>query len=608
VAQVQDSPPIVAEARLGRPLHPIVPLAVSDGGKFVAFIDNSWFAVEDKPMPIFVMAERGQPLRLEGHRPRTFCAAFLPDGKTLVSGGMDNVVRFWDVLSGKQLFSSPAYRGHIYALLVTRTGKEMVVATDGIRIWDVAARRELRRFHDPSKDFHLSSPSDAALSPDGKYVASYHSSRHVALWAYENGKLLRERAVYVGVVPGGDFYFTSDGSEISFGISSRRQLWNVKTGALAPGGLQVFPHYQLKEPDDRSECKFSRDGKTLAVGGTHGSLQLIDAEGKNAARHLLDQVSAVQGLAWSADGKTILSSTADNLAHEWTLAARTEVSRKTQPMPKDSEYLPRTGGRVWILQKDHLAIWDIAAGKQLSVLEKTAGHQLYRQGIHGPVVGFSPSGTMICARTCLDAGGVGLTVWDANTGRKKHFWTIETLVECVGVSDDGRTVCAHGRSPKDKETITIWDATSGKVRAELNTFLLGGESVSFRSLYPSPDGHTLAAAGEYQPRPMRGRDSPVVRDVIVWDLKSGKPLAVIPGRLPLAYSPDGRVLAYVDHDTTVNIFDVVTGRRARALPRHSAKVNGLTFSPDGRNLASCSEDATILVWDMASRFGKEKKK
>jgi WD40 repeat protein len=217
---------------------------------------------------------------------------------------------------------------------------------------------------------------------------------------------------------------------------------------------------------------------------------------------------------------------------------------------------------------------------------------------------------MIAGSATQEGGGKGIAVWETRTGKQKQSVRIETQVDCVGVSDDGRTVCAHVPGRGDKGKILLFDTAAGKIQAELSTFPIWREQVSFQRLYPSPDGRTLVAIGTFRrangppPMPSSSHDN---WNVLVWDVKSGKPLAVLPGGQALAYSPDGRILAYAN-DTTVTVYDLIRGTLSRASPRHSAKVTGLAFSPDGRTLASSSDDATILVWDLPGQFGKAQQK
>ncbi|BCL79568.1 WD40 repeat domain-containing protein [Ktedonobacteria bacterium brp13] len=64
----------------------------------------------------------------------------------------------------------------------------------------------------------------------------------------------------------------------------------------------------------------------------------------------------------------------------------------------------------------------------------------------------------------------------------------------------------------------------------------------------------------------------------------------------LVWSPDGRYLASGSADTTVKIWDAVTGAVLQTYTEHSAVVCALAWSPDGSSIVSSADRENPHLW------------
>ncbi|HEX6186776.1 MAG TPA: hypothetical protein VFZ40_01740, partial [Pyrinomonadaceae bacterium] len=158
-------------------------------------------------------------------------------------------------------------------------------------------------------------------------------------------------------------------------------------------------------------------------------------------------------------------------------------------------------------------------------------------------------------------------------------------VNSLKFSPDGRTLVSEG----DK-TIKLWDAGNGH---ELRT-LVGHQFLNF-----SVDGKTFTTV--------------TGKKITVWDTTSGKELRTVTMSFavsfPFAFTQDGKTVATLalsidsvrkQPEYMIKLGDAVTGQELRSFPISRGSLIGMAFSPNGRTLAYESLEKTITLLDAIS--------
>jgi WD40 repeat protein/predicted Ser/Thr protein kinase len=540
-----------------------------------------------------------------GERARFFQLG--PDGRFLVArhhppDAGARYIRVWDLSSAATVRKGPVcIPNGVWGF--SSDSRELAVAfPDGsINLYDLPGLRNLRRL---------------ATGATGPMRVVYHPNSRVRLVAVSCWDLpgVQVRDLNTGDVvlslkapaPVRGAAWSADGKQLAAaGANGRVYLWDAERGTLSTvlGGHQA----------EAVEVAFNREGDLLASCGWDHTLRLWDLQ---SGRQLLSR--PVGQVNFKATGPGLTFCTLEKAkVHFWetTPAVAFRALRGHVGYKGPSCLAIHPGGRLMASGgSDGIRLWDVQVGKEIAYLTTLSapvlfhpdGKSLFTSGVAGlsrwpmrlnsrcgkRALVIGPPETLLpgnLGHLALSRDGQTLAValgrgeaaiLHGDRLAEKVLLGPQSNLAFVAVSPDGRWVATGTRHGSG---INVWDPRTGQ---RLSEWPSNEAAVAF-----SPDGRWLVGNSPDEYRS--------------WEAGSWRPTALqfirdnawVPG--PMAFSPDGKLLAVTRTSQLVALIDPVTGRELATLSAPDLEpIEGLCFSPNSTALAAACSTHFIQLWDL----------
>jgi WD40 repeat protein len=547
-----------------------------------------------------------------------------PDGRTLITGGQDGKIIFWDLADKRPRPAEGTYGdGAPPRLALTPDGAKLATVGLGhLDLWDVKTQTRRGRVKSPGRErgYYVL----AALA-DSRTVVTNGQQGELVFWDISDldRPVERHRFKFGGPEYGGQKYIrlavAAEGTRLAVGgAQGAVALWDVAD----PQRPRFVREVAAAQGKAVTRLALSPDGESFATADEDGNLLLWDA------RHFTSQAiqqgpeRGVSGLAFGAGGCLLAYANDENEVR--THAVKSPCRGAAVASEMAGRYSRQVLGIALTHDLSHVisggidgkvVFWRL--GGRPHFLQGELGAQATEAGAFVTRVAYSPDGRLLASASVIDRGENSaderdvVTITDLTNHTRPLPPTLApgTQIKGLAFSPDGRALA----SVDTAGAVTLWEAGRGWQPEPLpaNATSPGG---------PVGEGEDGAPSSPYTGKLVAfadgGRTLVTFRGhqaFVLWDLTrrpfSGRTITVPVGAadddwhvnvMSVAANRDATRLAVGYETGVIYLLDTKEGEAGlvRLPAAHTHAVKQMAFNRDGCWLVSLDANEVGILWDL----------
>ncbi len=256
----------------------------------------------------------------EAHESYVLGLKFTADSQTLVSCGMDNVVKLWSVGSWEHIRTLKGHAHSVHTMALAPDEKFLVTGSSDktVKLWSFPDGKELKTLQDRKQVV-----SAVQISADGEWIVAASYGGRAMVWTISGAPVVGIKASHKNL---SSVAFSPDKKLLATcGLGDKISLWDLPTGALA---AERTGHKTAV-----MNVQFVQNGKYLASLGYEQTLKFWDTKSWMESRVLKPEVPSVRGIVFSGDEQLaalLLEGRVDVMSvDEWTKVQEYTIGSKS---------------------------------------------------------------------------------------------------------------------------------------------------------------------------------------------------------------------------------------------------------------------------------------